>query len=126
MDPNKRYKLLAYGTLRRGHGNHGFLRHATFLGRGTTVEPVTLAVLRSCGLPIAYPSHQGPVLVGELYELPLHQLDPIHTMECSAGYEAKWFTIKLDSGESHRAIIYVFHPSQPVRVIESGDYSQGI
>ena len=124
MDPNKLYKLFAYGTLRQGHGNHGFLRRATLIGRGTTVEPVALAILGACGLPVAYPTSSGPVLTGELYELPLSQLDPIHTMECMAGYEAKWHSVNLDTGELHRAIIYVFNPGTRVCVVASGDYNQ--
>ena len=106
------YKIFVYGTLRRGFHNHDMMRHATHIGDGFTADNMRLMVHRSHGIPFTWKDEAGKPLRGELYEISENHLLPIHTMEVFAGYEAKWLSVILDSGEKARAMVYLYPPQE--------------
>ena len=108
------YKLFVYGTLRRGFRNHDLLRDSTHLGDGFTFDKMRLMVHRGHGIPFTWKDEAGKPLRGELYEISENYLLSIHIMEVSAGYEATWLSVILDSGEKTRAIVYLYPPQESV------------
>jgi len=59
-------KFFVYGTLKRGYGNHNYLKDSTFLGLARSMETYTLY---NCGFPLAYRDREGFHVEGEIYEV---------------------------------------------------------
>jgi gamma-glutamylaminecyclotransferase len=106
------YKLFVYGTLRRGFHNHDLMRNAKHICDGRTTDSMRLMVHRGHGIPFTWKDEGGKPLRGEFYEIDEEDIMPIHSMEVSAGYEAKWLSIILDSGETARALVYLYPPTE--------------
>jgi gamma-glutamylaminecyclotransferase len=60
-------KVFVYGTLKRGYGNHGYLRSSKFEGNAYSKDCYTLY---NCGFPLAYRKPDGYPIAGEIYEVP--------------------------------------------------------
>jgi gamma-glutamylcyclotransferase (GGCT)/AIG2-like uncharacterized protein YtfP len=119
------YKIFVYGTLRRGFHNHHLMSEAKHICDGRTTNNMRLVVHRSHGIPFTWKDEGGKPLRGELYDIDEKHLMPIHSMEVSAGYEAKWLPIILDNGETARAIVYLYPPQESLFCmdVENCDYS---
>lgn len=119
------YKVFVYGTLRRGFHNHDLMSKAKHICDGRTTDNMRLVVHRSHGIPFTWKDEGGKPLRGELYDIDEKYLMPIHSMEVSAGYEAKWLPIILDNGETARAIVYLYPPQESLFCmdVENCDYS---
>jgi len=88
------------------------MRNAKHICDGRTYHNMRLMVHRGHGIPFTWPDEGGKPLRGELYEINEEDLMPIHGMEVSAGYEAKWRPIVLDNGENTRALVYIYPPTE--------------
>lgn len=78
MSSNVKYHLFVYGTLKRGGGNHYYLRHGNFLGEYYTVPGYGLTVTT---LPYLLEDEEGPGCWGELYEVDRFTLFDIDNLE---------------------------------------------
>lgn len=102
-------RLFAYGSLKRGHFNHGrfgFNKTATLIGEGM-VDGVTLVQMENTPYPHAVNAVEGQVK-GELYELPAGAVwDSIERMELGAGYVPQNVRVMLDNESIEEAVMYV-------------------
>tara|TARA_R110000751_G_scaffold38032_1_gene91595 strand:+ start:139 stop:531 length:393 start_codon:yes stop_codon:yes gene_type:complete len=73
-------KVFVYGTLKKGNGNHGFLKEATYIGDAWTKEEYTLLTDHYVGLPyvIKEPSYS---IAGEIYEVDEHTFMTLDNLE---------------------------------------------
>lgn len=82
-------KLLAYGSLKKGHYNHKLLRDSEFLYE-TTVPGYTLYSAGS--YPVAIKSEiEGHEITGEVYEIDGEIWGIVNNMERYAGYKSELY-----------------------------------
>ena len=73
---NKFMKIFVYGTLRKGLGNHDYLKGAKFIQKAVLKDHIIYV----SGLPFLTFS-QGKECVGEIYEVSSEQLSLIDSLE---------------------------------------------
>lgn len=89
-------KILVYGSLKKGYGNHRLLERATFLGQATTVPSFTLLDLGH--FPGIVRSGSTPVM-GELYEVDAETLARLDRLEGHPGfYRREAIDVVLEDG----------------------------
>ncbi len=96
--------LFVYGTLKRGFGNHYFLRHCEFLGEGETVEKYAMYI---CGVPYVVSSEKVSTIKGELYRVGEKVLKEIDRLEGHPwGYKREKIKVCLEDGSIVFAWMY--------------------
>lgn len=122
LDGGMADRIFAYGTLRRGFANHGFLTGATFLGCGRTRDHFALYVN---GLPFAVREEAVSPIVGELYLVDCSILARLDRLEGHPDcYCRERVVIEMKVGLVEEAWVY-FHPAAGGRLVTSGDYADG-
>lgn len=97
-------KLFTYGTLQRGQHNHGFLKGAKYLGKGSTGPGFRLVMK---GLPYLLEDPDGEGCYGEIYEITNLQLKRIDFLEGHPDwYERKKISVFVD-GDAVEAWAYI-------------------
>lgn len=71
--------VFVYGTLKSGHGNHGYLRGATFVGTGVTTRPFFMC--DTGGFPVVFDIEKRHNVTGEVYEVTDEQLRAMDRLE---------------------------------------------
>ena len=113
--------IFAYGTLKRGHGNHRELEDATFLGEAVTVDRFALHV---DGLPMVDRSNPVSPIHGELYLVDEATFADLDRLEGHPRYYQRRLTrVKLADQTVRSAWVYFGnYPSGPI--VSSGRYER--
>lgn len=120
--------VFVYGTLRKGQGNHGRLAGARFVGRGKTVDRMTLLDVNGY-FPAVVPIDGPSRIVGEVYDVDAATLKSLDQLEgYPHHYDRKRFDVELldtDRAARHVVAWIYFYPPDGQRVadvIPSGDW----
>jgi gamma-glutamylaminecyclotransferase len=97
-------KVYVYGTLKRGHHNHTFLKGSKFLGEANT-GPGYKLVIR--GLPFLLEDTDGEGCTGELYEVTNLTLKRLDALEGSPDWYVRKLISVFCNGEEHKAYCYI-------------------
>jgi gamma-glutamylcyclotransferase (GGCT)/AIG2-like uncharacterized protein YtfP len=118
MSELKESNLVAvYGSLRRGLGNHGFLRESNLL----STEQVSGFLMKSLGgYPAVFHDDPDKVITIEVYEVPEKSMRGLDSLE---GHPA-WYRRELIETSQGEAWIYVMQREYQRPVVESGDWVQ--
>jgi gamma-glutamylcyclotransferase (GGCT)/AIG2-like uncharacterized protein YtfP len=101
-------RLFIYGTLKRGHGRHHFLRQQTFVGEAVTEPHYRMYSLIAYPGLVAVEPHQGRPIRGEVWEVSDQRLPAIDEVEdVDAGIYARRY-IELDGYPSQTVQSYFF------------------
>jgi len=111
--------VFAYGTLKRGHGNHRQLEDATFLGEAVTAANYALHV---DGLPMVDRSNPVSRIHGELFLVDDATFADLDRLEGHPRFYRRFLTrVSLVDGTIKAAWMYFGnYPSGPI--ISSGRY----
>ena len=114
--------VFAYGTLKRGHGNHRLLEAATFLGEAATIARYALHV---DGLPMVDRSNPVSPIHGELYLVDDATFADLDRLEGHPRFYRRFLTrVSMADGIMRAAWMYFGNdPSGPI--IQSGRYENG-
>ena len=104
---NSKYKLFCYGSLKKGHYNHFYLRHATYLG-DYYIEPGYGLFVRN--LPFLIKHDDGPGCYGELYEVDRLSLIDIDHLEGHPDWYRRSLVsvINLETNQRTNAYAYIY------------------
>ena len=98
-------KVFVYGTLKRGHGNHHFLRGQTFLG-----EDVIKGKMFSLGaFPCVSMATQEQTIHGEVYEVDDNSLARMDRLE---GHPTFYKRELVQTGGGVAAWVYLINSAQ--------------
>ena len=105
------FRFFVYGTLKRGHGNHGVLGNSIFLGEAVTNSKEFN--MYDGGFPFVSINHNDEdrlgCIVGEVYET--HRKDIANNLDRLEGYPMLYIKREVDvttlDGISYIATIYV-------------------
>jgi gamma-glutamylaminecyclotransferase len=113
--------VFAYGTLKRGQGNHRELEGATFLGEAATVA---YFALRVDGLPMVDRNNPISPIHGELYLVDDATFADLDRLEGHPVFYRRHLTkVALEDGTMRSAWMYfAVHPHGPIW--ETGRYER--
>lgn len=102
-------RIAVYGTLKKKHGNHGYLRNADFIGNGVTKEKHRLPAAEY--VPRVYkgttPDGRGHQIAVEVYDVGVSDLESIDRLEGHpTNYKREVIQVVLESGETTNAFMY--------------------
>jgi gamma-glutamylcyclotransferase (GGCT)/AIG2-like uncharacterized protein YtfP len=98
--------VAVYGTLKKGFGNHGYLRGQKFLGKAVSRDRF---ILGHGGYPAVVPSSRGAKIVVEIYDVSPSTLLNLDSLE---GYPVHYDRSKFDfllNGKLVKAWLYFYH-----------------
>ena len=102
-------KVFCYGSLMKGHSNHGFLKGSKFIGVAETGLGYTLVIKE---LPYLLRDAEGEGCSGELYQIDEKTLDRLDLLEGHDWwYERKEISVYCD-GKRHKAWCYLMTPER--------------
>lgn len=114
--------VFVYGTLRKHHGNHAYLKESRYVGIGKTVDRYAFYL---SGLP--YVAKDPPIsrIVGEIYCVDDRTLQRLDRLEGHPDfYRRELIEVELgDGGGVISAWIY-FALTPSGHIVESGDYNR--
>jgi gamma-glutamylaminecyclotransferase len=113
-------KIMVYGTLKKGRGNHSLLEDCPFLGKANTLPAFTMFSLG--GFP-GVVAKGNTSIRGEIYDVldeVLHDLDRLEGHP--RWYERKPITAQMENGEVVVAHMYILPNGyeKNFTVVESG------
>ena len=112
-------KLFVYGTLKRGFGNHHYLKTERYIGRAVTKEKYALY---EAGIPCVVKNRPVCRIKGEVYEVTKETLRNIDLLEghpfC---YRREKIPVILENGTRIEAWIY-FYPHPQGKLNPTGIY----
>ena len=118
-----KHKVFVYGTLKKGFGNHRFLKGASFIGNARTMDHFALY---ESGLPFVIENEAVSTISGELYEVSEETLVRLDCLEGHPGfYTRKMVNVSIfpgNDGESqntYTAWLYFF-PEKKGVLVKSG------
>ena len=99
--------LFVYGTLKKGHGNHGLIEDCEHVGNFYTDKSLTLLV---AGLPFLV-KREGAGALGEVYRIDKDILRAVDRLEGHPSfYKREKITVtNIDDGSQVEAYVYL-HP----------------
>ena len=109
-------KVFVYGSLRKGHGNHGLLHSAKFLRQDITSPEFTMYDL---GAFPAVTTEGGTAIHGELYEVDDETFQRLDILE---GYPDFYDRMLLSFGED-RAWMYFIDDMGRGNIVETGNWN---
>ena len=109
--------VFVYGTLKKGQGNHRFMKTSKFI-ESVTVKGISLHIDKESGLPFAMQNPQGKIS-GEIYEVDDKALSLMDRLE---GHP-KWYKRKQFNIKNKKIWIYL-NPQEAVNfpIIPSGKF----
>ena len=114
--------LFVYGTLKRGFGNHYYLKDAIFLGRGRTKERYAMYEL---SIPYVVKDERVSHIVGEVYEVGRDTLKRIDMLEGHPfAYKRERVVVVLEDGTEVSAWLYFWEGCKRGNFNESGEYKR--
>jgi len=99
-------KVFVYGTLRKGHGNHGLLEQSKFIGDAKTDKKYAMY---ASGIPYVTSLEHEVQIIGEVYEVDdfgLHRLDRLEGHPNF--YERRKIKVILENGRKEKAFLYFY------------------
>jgi len=116
---SERKRVFVYGTLRRGHANHAFIKNGRYMGTAETKEKYALYVDRLPYLVKEPVSH----IIGELYEVDDETLRQIDWLEGHPTfYRRDLCEVIAQDGTQASAYIY-FYPYPTGELLKTGDFA---
>lgn len=118
--------MFVYGTLRRGYGNHRYMRGSTFLGMAKTVDAFTLY---QHGIPYVNAVKATCPIVGEVYRVPSSDLPAVDRLESHPhGYTRRETPVRMEeTGAVVTAWLYFFDHDLPDDLLNSsGDFANPV
>jgi gamma-glutamylcyclotransferase (GGCT)/AIG2-like uncharacterized protein YtfP len=98
-------KVFVYGTLKRGHGNHGLLNGSRFVGAAVLFGEF---VLLDSGFPVCVEQPHGAPVAGEVYEIDGATLQRLDHLEGEGSmYHRQLRTVVYEHGGADVAAVYV-------------------
>ena len=115
--PDDREPLFVYGTLMRGHSNHGHLTDGLYIGEAVTVDCFALYF---DALPMAFEHDPVSPIHGELYSVSLATLAMLDRLEGHpAVYRRSRVPVRVNGGSTTDAWLY-FHLDPSGRIDRGG------
>ena len=119
-------KVVVYGTLRKGYGNHHLLETSSFLGNCLTKDKYSMF---ASGIPFVNKKINKTQIVGEVYEVTepvLRRLDMLEGYS-PEDHENSWYKreeipVVMEDQSETNAFIY-FNNVETGTEVESGDYT---
>lgn len=118
-----KHNLFVYGTLMKGHHNHGFLKGGTLLGSATIQG---YSMLHLGGFPGLVPSNDDSRVSGELYSITDDMLPALDRLEGVPTLYERHEVVGMREGKQETFFLYIFQPTRPLsdyKVIETGVWS---
>ena len=122
METGEFWDIFVYGTLRRGFGNHGYVRDCPCLGRAETAAAYAMYV--TGGIPYLVADEPRYTVVGEVYRVDAATLARLDELE---GHPHLYCRTKADivmeDGARRRA--WVYFARRPFGVLSgTGDFAR--
>jgi gamma-glutamylcyclotransferase (GGCT)/AIG2-like uncharacterized protein YtfP len=117
-------KIIVYGTLKKGFGNHRLLQNAKFLGKALTKNKYKMT---KSGIPFVHEDKPEVQITGEVYEVSEADMPRLDALEGFRGrrdnsfYYRKPIPVILENKEELEAEIY-FSDSTGNTNVENGIY----
>ena len=118
-----RHEIFVYGTLKRGFGNHHYLRSAKFIATGRTKNKYALY---AAGIPFVVKDNQVTNIIGEIYEVDDATLAIIDSLEGHPDFYKRMQVPIIANDQDQTSIVaWLYFCSEPRgELVPSGIYTR--